>query len=117
MTCYTLFANVWQFLLSTLSFQYNAILTGLLANEEWQNYSNHRKSLRVSGYQGMQRDTYFLSLPWRYGVPQMVLFTFLHWTFSQCVFVVPVETYMKGGVYAFRFATLGFSVWPMITCK
>lgn len=117
MAVYILFANAWQVLVSSIHFQYNALLTNMLANQEWQQFIRHRKALRVSVPTSLQRGTHFLSLPWRYAIPQMLAIAFLHWTLSQSVFVVPVEQYTRDGNLSGRFATLGFSVWPIITCE
>ncbi|PMD63797.1 uncharacterized protein K444DRAFT_492116, partial [Hyaloscypha bicolor E] len=110
-----LFANFWQFITSTIHFQYNSLLTTLLANMEWQNYGINKRSLRVSSPVGLQRSTYFISLPWRYGIPQMVAVSFLHWTLSQSVFAVPVEMYSSDGSFSGRFTTMGYSFWPIFT--
>lgn len=61
---------------------------------EWSDYAVHRKGLRVSTTpKGDQRSTYFLSLPYRYGIPVLVLSTLLHWLMSQSLFLVAVHAY------------------------
>jgi len=115
--CYILFANLWQFITSAIHFQCNSLVTTLLANMEWQNYGIKKRSLRVSSPVGLQRSTYFISLPWKYGLPQMMAVSFLHWTLSQSVFAVPVEMYSSDGSFSGRFTTMGYSFWPIVTCK
>jgi hypothetical protein len=81
------FANSWQLEVSCLYLLYNALLTTLCVAEEWSHFGNERKFLRVSAPKGMQRSTYFLSLPYRYGVPASICMSFLHWCISQSVFL------------------------------
>ena len=47
----------------------------------------------------------------------MTAVAFMHWTLSQSVFVVTVETFKSDGSFERRFASIGFSVWPIITGK
>lgn len=47
-----------------------------------------KKALRVSSPEGMQRSTYFLSLPLKYSIVLMVASIMLHWLISQSVFLV-----------------------------
>ncbi|KIW04336.1 uncharacterized protein PV09_04626 [Verruconis gallopava] len=113
--CYILFSNVPQFIASIIDFQSNALLTQMHVNQEWQGYGRKRKALRTSAPEGMQRGTYFLSLPWRYAVPQKTFLAVLHWTLSRSLFLVPIETYHSDGTFQLRYGTQGFSVWPMLS--
>jgi hypothetical protein len=112
-----LFANMWQFLVSILYIQYNSLLTCMLANREWYRYSAERKSLRVSAPLGLQRSSYFVSMPLRYGVPLITIVAILHWTLSQSVFVLLVEVLDDYDALEWVSSTVGFSVWPIITGK
>ncbi|KAF2824800.1 hypothetical protein CC86DRAFT_295957 [Ophiobolus disseminans] len=87
------FANMWQLLVSLLYINTNALLTCFCVESEWQSFSRKPKSLRVTSPTGQQRSTYFLSLPWRYSLPLMGIFTTLHWTLSQAIFLTVVTTY------------------------
>jgi hypothetical protein len=116
--CDILFANVWQCLVSILYVQYNSLLTCMLVNREWYHYSAERKSLRVSNQVGLQRSSYFVSIPLRYGMPLIVTVAVLHWTLSQSIFVLLVEVFDDESRLAnWASTTVGFSVWPIITCK
>lgn len=114
-----LFANIWQFTISVLYVQYNSLLSTMLANREWMHYTD-RKPLRVTSPQGVQRSSYFVSMPWRYGAPLIFICAFLHWTLSQSVFVVPFDEVSKEspipspGDMGIK---TGYSIWPIITCK
>lgn len=117
-----LLANIWQFLVSMLYVQYNPLLSCMLANREWHRYAagtNERKPLRVSSPVGFQRSSYYISMPWRYGIPLLVTMAILHWILSQSVFVLPIETVRSDGTVDTNnhFSTVGFSIWPMISGK
>jgi hypothetical protein len=93
-------ANMPQAILSGIYLVYNGIFTSMLQAEEWNSYSVKRKGLRVStATQGAQRDTYFLSLPYRYSIPLLVISTLLHWLVSQSLFLVSIlqDTKMVNG--------------------
>jgi len=98
---------------------YNTLLSTMLVNREWHQYWEKTSSLRVSFPKGIQRSTYFLSVPWRYGIPAMIMMSVLHWTLSQSVFVMPFQFYNEGGNLepSWNDVNVGFSVWPIITCE
>lgn len=76
---YVTFANIWQLVLSMIYFQYNGILTAMLASREWMRYK-YGKSLRLTFPEGTtQRKSYFVSMPWRFGGPLLAASAFLHW--------------------------------------
>jgi hypothetical protein len=110
------FANMWQLLLSLLYMCINALLTCFSVEAEWQSYAVERKNLRVSSPIGQQRSTYFLSLPWRYGLPLMATFTILHWTLSQSIFLTVVSVYKPKGFDEERLF-LGSSPRPLMASK
>lgn len=87
-----LLANMAQPILSGLYILYNGIFTSMLQAAEWNDYSVERKGLRISSAtEGAQRDTYFLSLPYRYSVPLLIISALLHWLVSQSVFLVSID--------------------------
>jgi hypothetical protein len=66
-------ANTPQVVYSILYFAFNGALTAMAQADEWSQYAVHRKGLRVStATKTEQRSTYFLSLPYRYSIPQLV---------------------------------------------
>ncbi|KAJ4983765.1 hypothetical protein SVAN01_10743 [Stagonosporopsis vannaccii] len=94
-----LVANTPQLLLSGVYLTLNNVLTRLQLAVEWASYSLRRKGLRVSHDRtGAQRATYFLQLPYRLGVPLMIISTVLHWLVSQSIFLVSIETYDVNGL-------------------
>lgn len=86
-----LIANIAQPILSAIYFAFNGLITAMCGASEWNSYSHEMKGLRVSGVPtGSQRSTHFLQLPYKYGVPLMVLSVLTHWMVSQAIFVVSV---------------------------
>ncbi|KAB2574037.1 hypothetical protein DBV05_g7344, partial [Lasiodiplodia theobromae] len=93
-----LIANFPQLLLSFLYFVLNSLFTSMALAAEWSHFScssssssSPARGLRVTHPRGSQRSTYFLSLPYRLGLPLLAASTFLHWTISQSIFVARIE--------------------------
>jgi hypothetical protein len=87
----SLVANSPQILLSTIYLFFNALCTRLFLALEWSTYSQRRKPLRVSYPSGHQRSTYFLQIPFRYGIPLLAYSVLLHWLISQSIFLVSIN--------------------------
>ncbi|KAF9061622.1 hypothetical protein BDP27DRAFT_1428743 [Rhodocollybia butyracea] len=92
-----LIANLPQLIFSMIYLVFNGLCTKLFLALEWSSYAQSRKPLRVSDPHGDQRSTYFLNIPFRFGVPLMVYSALLHWLLSQSIFVVAV-TFWNGDV-------------------
>lgn len=92
-----LLANAPQLLFSFLYYLYNGLLTCMSVAEEQSHHGVARKPLRVSAPVGNQRSTWFLSLPYRYGVPLIICSGLLHWLISQAMFFVRVLMYNNDG--------------------
>jgi hypothetical protein len=87
-------ANTPQLIFSFLYFALNSLLTSMSSAAEWSGYAKERKSLRVSNKpQLSQRSNYFLSIPYRYAVPLIVLSAILHWLISESLFIVDIEAW------------------------
>lgn len=54
-------------------------------------YSQHRKRLRVTSPRNGQRSTYFLGVPYSYGIPLLVISNLFHWMFSWAFFLVNIK--------------------------
>ncbi|ODM21052.1 hypothetical protein SI65_04105 [Aspergillus cristatus] len=105
-----LLANIPQIIISVAYFLYNNMLTAMLLAAEYNDYAIERKPLRVSWAKGLQRSTYYLSLPYRYSIPLMICNTILHWLVSQSFFFVEVVLYdMAGKLTAERLIACGYS--------
>ena len=93
-----LLSNAPQIILSILYYLINDILSRMLVAAEYNNYSIRRKPLRVSWPEGLQRSTYFLSLPYTYSVPTMVISALLHWLLSLSISYVRIVQYDQSSV-------------------
>lgn len=78
LTIITLLANLPQTILSFLYLTYNGIFSCVLAADEWNRFSHHRKRLRVTAPTGKQRSTYFLAVPYKYSIVSQPLISFIY---------------------------------------
>ncbi|KAL1638769.1 hypothetical protein SLS58_008583 [Diplodia intermedia] len=86
-----LVANLPQLLLSFIYFVLNSLFTSMSLAAEWNRFGQRSRGLRVSVPRGpAQRSTYFLHIPYRLGVPLLLLSVALHWMVSQSIFFVQV---------------------------
>ena len=88
-----LLVNLPQLVLAVLYFMYNSTFTCMLAAAEWSRYGQHRKGLRVTSPTHAQRSTYWLQLPWSYGLPLAIMSSVLHWLVSQSIFLASFDVY------------------------
>ena len=70
----------------------------MLMSQEWFGFASARKTLRVTDPLYNQRSTYRLQLPYKYGIPLLLLSALLHWLVSQSLFLVEVQAYTQEGV-------------------
>lgn len=89
----SLLANIPQIFLSVGYFLYNNLLTHMRLVAEYDDYASQRKPLRVSWPQGSQRSSYYLSLPYRYGIPLMVASMLLHWLVAGSLFFIQINSF------------------------
>ncbi|KAJ5355450.1 uncharacterized protein N7496_012662 [Penicillium cataractarum] len=96
-----LIANMPQLLMSYVYLGLNNIMSTILAMNEWCGYSAESgkppKGLRVtSPAPGTeQRSTYFLSVPYKWGVPTMIAMTISHWLVSEMIIFGQSEFWTK----------------------
>lgn len=112
-----LIANSPQLLLSFLFLTYNGMFTCMRLTEEWMGYAHERKPLRVTDPVGAQRSTYRLQLPYRYGIPMLILSGILHWLVSQSLFLARIIAIDANGNEdaAGSISTVGYSCIAIIT--
>lgn len=98
MLAHILIANSPQLLISFLYMLYNSILTRQLVADEWVRFlrPEGKRALRVSSLEGVQRSSYFLSLPLKYSIPLMVSSIALHSLASQSLFLVQTSAFGPG---------------------
>ncbi|KAL6915311.1 hypothetical protein FSST1_006806 [Fusarium sambucinum] len=83
----TTIANIPQLLLSICYMALNGLVTRMMAEFEWSQYSTRFRSLRVTSPSGQQRSTYRLQLPYRWSIPILLISVLLHWVYSNCIYV------------------------------
>ncbi|THC99990.1 hypothetical protein EYZ11_000569 [Aspergillus tanneri] len=112
-----LLSNTPQLLLSIIYFLSNSILTNMLVAAEYNDYAIHRKPLRVSWPRAQQRSTRYLSLPYRYRGPFVVVAVALHWLISQSLFFLQVRVFDIDGTVIDRWSTTrcGYSLVALLT--
>ena len=78
-----------------------------------------RKPLRVTAPEGLQRSTYSVSVPLKFGLPVLIAFSVLHWTISQSVFVVYITRIFSNGEedVLSRTSSSGSSCIAIMTCE
>jgi hypothetical protein len=112
-----IWANYWQMIISLLYLAYNALLTCQLVAEEWSGYAKQRKTLRVSHPRGIQRSSYFVSMPMKYGITLMIANATLHWLVSQSIFLVSTTTHLPNDSedVSHSYVTTGYSLSASLT--
>lgn len=76
---------------------YNTLLTFQLVADERSGYDVGRGTLRVTHPEGIQRSSYFISMPKRYGAPLMAANSVFHWLISCSFFLVSIDAFCPGG--------------------
>ncbi|PUU76459.1 hypothetical protein B9Z19DRAFT_1194722 [Tuber borchii] len=103
-------ANLPQTILSFLYLSYNSLFTCMLAGHEWSLFGHHYRTLRVTSPRPGQRSTYWLQIPYTYGIPLMTLSGLLHWLTSQSIFLARVDIWEPFGREVSRtISTVGYS--------
>jgi hypothetical protein len=85
--------NAPQVAVSLMNVLYNGLFTGMMLTGEWNSFSQRRQPLRVTTPRGEQRSNYYLSIPYRYAVPLLVLTSTFHWLISESFFLVSITAY------------------------
>jgi hypothetical protein len=111
-----LIANLPQTILSFLYLNLNGLLTNMWLASEWSDFARERKTLRVSSPKGSQRSNHLLQLPYKIGLPLMIICALLHWLVSQSIFLAVVSEYGPLGdlITPVAIATCGFSPIAMV---
>jgi hypothetical protein len=112
-----LLANLPQLIMSFLYLMYNGLYTSMHLAHEYGSYATKRKPLRVTSPRGLQRSTYWLQLPYTYGVPLIVTSAVLHWLISQSIFLARVSVWADGVQVegsTGMFSAVGYSPAPIL---
>ncbi|KAI0161870.1 hypothetical protein GGR52DRAFT_582373 [Hypoxylon sp. FL1284] len=94
-----LLINLPQVFLSLIYVVYNAVLSTFLIQREFSlmYLEKKRKPLRVSEPIGIQRSSYFITIPFRYGIPLSAGSMLMHWLISQSFFLGRVTALAPDG--------------------
>ncbi|ODM16736.1 hypothetical protein SI65_07701 [Aspergillus cristatus] len=110
-------ANIPQLFITITYYYYNSILTSMLAAAEYSSYGTTCKPLRVTWpvKNSQQRSTYWLSVPYQYGIPLLVTYMILHWLTSQSMFYVLVIPYnvLEHPDHKSKLSSINFSPLPI----
>ncbi|CAG8107401.1 unnamed protein product [Penicillium olsonii] len=81
-------ANIPQLIITMSYYGYNNVMTVMLAAAEYDSYGVFYKPLRVTWPKknSQQKSTYWLSIPYQYAAPILILYVVLHWLVSQSFF-------------------------------
>jgi hypothetical protein len=109
--------NTFQVVVSLAYVAYNGLVSCMLVADEWCRFAKDRKTLRVSAPIGMQRSSYTLSMPFRYGIPMMIFFSFQHWLVSQGMFIVRLNKFNEYGIRRMGWTFSGYSFIPCLIGK
>ncbi|KAH7413703.1 hypothetical protein DE146DRAFT_600846 [Phaeosphaeria sp. MPI-PUGE-AT-0046c] len=112
-----LLANSPQVVLSYLYLAFNGLYTNMFVAKEWSTYLCKRKPLRVTAPLGQQRNTYWLTVPFRYAIPMTVLSGLFHWLASQSLFMVQItvtDSLTREISHKDQISTLGYSPLALI---
>jgi hypothetical protein len=111
-------ANSAQLIITVSYYFYNSVLTSMLASAEFNSYGVDRKPLRVTWpvKGSRQRSTYWLSLPYQYNIPIMVLYMILHWLVSEGLYYVLMIPYDFDDqpIYEERISSVGNTSVPIL---
>lgn len=116
----TLIANTPQAIFSFLYICYNSLFTVMFLSREISHLSvtagRGPKYLRVTDPRGDQRSTYFLSLPYKYGIPLLVGSGLLHWLVSQSIFLANITIIPRDGTVPMQdeITTVAYSPMAML---
>ena len=83
--------------LSLLYLFYSGMISSFLVRREFSRMKSIRRPLRVSEPLGIQRSSYFISLPLRYGIPLYTTSGMMHWLISQSLFLARITAFFPNG--------------------
>ncbi|KAI1094981.1 hypothetical protein F5B19DRAFT_489877 [Rostrohypoxylon terebratum] len=93
-----LVVNIPQVIVSLIYLFFNSIFTRQLVADEWTRLvrDGGKKTLRVTSPVGLQRSSYFLSLPLKYSIFLVAGSIALHWFISQGMFLAQTRSFGAG---------------------
>jgi hypothetical protein len=115
-----LLVNTPQFLISLINMLYNGCLTSIILIETWNSFSQQHRSLRVTVPLGQQKSQYYLTIPYRYAIPLLVMTGTFHWLISESFFLVSLKAFRdtesqpRDSVFGIGFSSLSIAIAAVI---
>jgi hypothetical protein len=111
-----LLANLPQLLISIVYVVYNQAYTCMAFGSEYAGYFHKRQPLRVTRARGNQHETYFLTLPYRFIIPIMLVSATTHFLLSQGFFLVAIDVFDVNGELDAKqtIMSVGFSISALV---
>ena len=85
-------SNIPQLFLAIVTLVTNAAFVEMTQADEYVRFLAKRATLRVSTPSGKQRGTYLLGMPYRYAIPILAITSTVHWTISQSIVPVYIDS-------------------------
>ncbi|KAL2066777.1 hypothetical protein VTL71DRAFT_2849 [Oculimacula yallundae] len=105
----TILANLPQSFVSLINVLYNSLFTCMLLGDEWNSFAFRRQTLRVTAPVGKQRSKLYLTIPYRYAIPIIILSGLLHWLISESLFLVRITAAERDHLYDNAVSSMGYS--------
>jgi hypothetical protein len=115
-----LLVNTPQFLASLINMLYNSCLTSMILIETWNSFSQQHRSLRVTVPFGQQKSQYYLTIPYRYAIPLLLMTGTFHWLISESFFLVSLkalrdtEIQPQDSVFGIGYSSLSIAIAAVI---
>jgi hypothetical protein len=88
-----LLVNIPRVLVSLMNVLYNGLISAMMLVGQWNSFSQRRQVLRVTVPLGEQKSDYYLTIPYRYAIPLLVLTGTFHWLISESFFLVSITAF------------------------
>lgn len=88
---------------------YNGLFTCMLLGDEWNAFAFRRQPLRVTVPVGDQQSKYYLTIPYPYAIPVLILSGTFHWIISESLFLVRITAVNHQQVYDDSVSSIGLS--------
>ena len=106
-------SNIPQVFLAIITLFTNAAFVEMTQADEYVRFLTKRATLRVSNPSGEQRGTYLLGMPYRYAIPTLAITSAVHWSISQSIVLVYIDSTSTNLANPFAFTTSDLSFSPL----
>ena len=106
-------SNIPQLFLAIVTLFTNAAFVEMTQADEYVRFLTKRATLRVSNPSGEQRGTYLLGMPYRYAGPMLAITSAVHWSISQSIVLVYIDSTSTNPATPYVFTTSDLSFSPL----